>query len=67
MWRFSVIMQILPREVISPESVSMNLVKKKKKKNTLFFFWTETQLIHPITSPPKSTEMNFDLLWRFEA
>ena len=32
MWRFSVIMQILPREVISPESVSMNLVKKKKKK-----------------------------------
>lgn len=59
-------MQILPREVISPESVSMNLVKKKKKKTT-FFFWTETQLIHPITSPPKSTEMNFDILGRFEA
>lgn len=56
-------MQILPREVISPESVSMNLVKKK---NT-FFFWTETQLIHPITSPPKGTEMNFDILGRFEA
>ena len=37
MWRFSVIMQILPREVISPESVSMNLVKKKKKKKYVVF------------------------------